>query len=139
MADKTPGFSAEEKAAMRERARELKAAAANADGDAEVRAKIAAMADDDRAKAERLHEAIREAFPELTPRTYYGMQAYAKDGKVLCFFQDAGKFKARYCTFGFNDNASLDDGEMWPTSFAVTELTDDALARILALVKRAVG
>jgi uncharacterized protein YdhG (YjbR/CyaY superfamily) len=139
MADTGPGFTAEEKAAMKERARELKAAAANADGEADVLAKIAKMAPADRAMAERLHAAIREAAPGLAPRTYYGMPAYAKDGKVLCFFQDAGKFKARYATFGFNDTAALDDGTMWPTAFAVAELTDDVVARIVALVKKAAG
>ena len=139
MADTGPGFTAEEKAAMKERARELKATAANADGEADVVAKIAKMAPADRAMAERLHAAIRESIPGLAPRTYYGMPAYAKDGKVLCFFQDAGKFKARYATFGFNDIAGLDDGSMWPTAFAVAELTDDTLARIVALVKKAAG
>ena len=139
MADTGPGFTAEETAAMKERARELKAAAANADGEADVLAKIAAMAPPDRAMAERLHAAIRDAIPALAPRTYYGMPAYAKDGKVLCFFQDAGKFKARYATFGFNDIAGLDNGSMWPTAFAVAELTDDTLARIVALVKKAAG
>jgi uncharacterized protein YdhG (YjbR/CyaY superfamily) len=139
MAETNTGFTAEEKAAMKERARELKATAANADGEAEVVAKIAAMAPADRAMAERLHAAIRKAVPGLAPRTYYGMPAYAKDGKVLCFFQDAGKFKARYATFGFNDIAALDDGDIWPTAFAVAELTDDAMARIIALVKKAAG
>jgi uncharacterized protein YdhG (YjbR/CyaY superfamily) len=133
------GFTAEERTAMRERARELKAAAANADGEAEVVAKIAAMAPADRAMAERLDAAIREAIPGLTPRTYYGMPAYALDGKVLCFVQDAGKFKARYATFGFNDIAALDDGDMWPTAFALARLTDDVVARIVALVKKAAG
>jgi uncharacterized protein YdhG (YjbR/CyaY superfamily) len=139
MGETNTGFTAEEKAAMKERARELKAEAANADGEADVVAKIAAMAPADRAMAQRLHAEIRAAVPRLTPRTYYGMPAYAKDGKVLCFFQDAGKFKARYATFGFNDIAALDDGDMWPTSFALADLTDDVVARIIALVKKAAG
>jgi uncharacterized protein YdhG (YjbR/CyaY superfamily) len=139
MADKAQGFSAEEKAAMKERIREAKAAAANADGEAEVRAKIAGMAAADRAMAERIHATMRSEFPDLVPRTYYGMPAYAKDGKAVCWFKDAGKFKSRYASFEFADVAALDDGEMWPVSFAVTRLTDDAMARIVALVKRAVG
>ena len=139
MAQKAGGFTAEEKAAMKERVREAKAAAANADGEADVQAKIAGMADADRAKAERIHATMRAEFPELAPRTYYGMPAYAKDGKVLCFFKDAGKFKTRYASFEFNDVAALDDGVMWPISYAVAELNDDVLARIVALVKRALG
>lgn len=139
MADKATGFSAAEKAAMKERVREAKAAAANADGEAEVRAKIAGMAAADRAMAERIHATMRSEFPDLAPRTYYGMPAYARDGKVVCWFKDAGKFKSRYASFEFADVAALDDGEMWPVAFAVARLTDDAVARIVALVKRAVG
>jgi len=138
MAEKKPGFTAEEKAAMKERIREEKAAAANADGEAEVRAKIAGMAPADRAMAERIHKTIRAEFPALAPRTYYGMPAYAKDGKAVCWFKDAGKFNSRYASFEFADVAALDDGEMWPVSFAVTKLTDDAMARIVGLVRRAV-
>lgn len=139
MANKTPGFTAEEKAAMKERVREAKAAAANADGEAEVRAKIAGLAPADRVIAERIHGTMRAEFPDLAPRTYYGMPAYAKDARVLCWFKDAGKFKSRYASFEFADVAALDDGEMWPVSFAVTRLTDDAVARIVALVRRALG
>jgi uncharacterized protein YdhG (YjbR/CyaY superfamily) len=134
-------FTAEERAAMRERAKEMKAAKGGkkADGTAEVREKIAAMADEDRVLAERLHEIITKAAPELTPRTWYGMPAYARHGKVVCFFQDAGKFKARYSTLGFQDSANLDDGVMWPTSFAVTRLTPAVEKQIAALIKKAVG
>ena len=139
MGDKAPGFTAEEKAAMKERIREEKAAAANADGESEVRAKIAGMAPADRAMAERIHMTIRTEFPDLAPRTYYGMPAYAKGGKAVCWFKDAGKFKSRYASFEFADVAALDDGEMWPVAFAVTRLTDDVMARIVALVRRAVG
>ena len=141
----TGGFTAEERAAMQERAKEVKAArrrpgaAQEADQLAEVLAKIAAMADADRVLAERVHAIITTAAPELTPRTWYGMPAYAKDGKVLAFFQDAAKFKARYATLGFNDAARLDDGEMWPTSFAITELTPEVEQRIGDLVRRAAG
>lgn len=138
---KFDGFSDDERAAMKEHARELKAAArrgkAKADGEHDVLAKIAEMADEDRALAERLHEIIKAAAPDLVPRTWYGMPAYSKDGKVLCFFQSAQKFKARYATLGFNDVASLDDGAMWPTALALTELTAENEARITALVKRA--
>ncbi len=135
------GFTAEERAAMKERAKEVKAAkrGKKGDGTAEVLEKIAAMADEDRALAERLHEIITKAAPELTPRTWYGMPAYARDGKVVCFFQDAGKFKARYATLGFQDTANLDDGPMWPTSFAVTKLTPAVEKQVVALVKKAVG
>ncbi|MFG2250235.1 iron chaperone [Spirillospora sp. NPDC048823] len=141
--EKFDGFTDDERAAMKEHARELKAAArlgkAKADGERDVLAKIAEMADADRVIAERLHEIVKTAAPDLVPRTWYGMPAYAKDGKVLCFFQSAQKFKARYATLGFNDVASLDDGAMWPTAFALTELTADNEARITALVKRAAG
>jgi uncharacterized protein YdhG (YjbR/CyaY superfamily) len=135
------GFTAEERAAMREHAQELKAARsrpAGADGTSDVLAKIAAMAPEDRAIGERIHALITAAAPTLTPRLWYGMPAYSKDGNVLCFFQDAKKFKSRYATLGFSDRAALDDGEMWPTAFALKELTPAAEAKISALVKRAV-
>ncbi len=135
------GFTAEERAAMKERAKETKTAkrGKKVDGTGEVLEKIAAMADADRALAERLHEIITKAAPELTPKTWYGMPAYARDGKVVCFFQDAGKFKVRYATLGFQDAANLDDGAMWPTSFALTKLTRAVEQQIVALVKKAVG
>jgi uncharacterized protein YdhG (YjbR/CyaY superfamily) len=138
------GFTDEERAAMRERAEELKAAArrgpraGKADGESDVLAKIAEMPEPDRAMAERLHAIIKASAPVLSPRTWYGMPAYAKDGKVVCFFQTAQKFKTRYATFGFSDKANLDEGTMWPTSFALTELTAADVARIGALVKKAV-
>lgn len=133
------GFTAEERSAMRERVRELKSArAGEADGASEVLAKIAAMAPADRAMGERVHAVVMAAAPSLVPRLWYGMPAYAKDGKVVCFFQDAKKFKSRYATLGFSDSAALDDGEMWPTAFALRDLTAAAEARITALVKRAV-
>jgi uncharacterized protein YdhG (YjbR/CyaY superfamily) len=135
-ANKKDGFTAEEKAAMRARARELKD---KTDGETAVRAAIAAMSPKDRAIAKRLHELIKAAAPDLTPKTWYGMPAYAKDGKVVCFFRDAGKFKDRYATFGFNDAAKLDEGSMWPTAFALMELTAADEKKINALVKRAVG
>ena len=130
-------FTAEEKAAMRERARELKAQAGKADAEREVLAKIAEMQEPDRVMAERLHALITASAPDLSPRTWYGMPAYAKDGNVICFFQSAEKFKARYATFGFSDKANLDEGAMWPTSFALKELTAAEEARIGELVKRA--
>jgi uncharacterized protein YdhG (YjbR/CyaY superfamily) len=134
------GFTAEERAAMRERARELKAAAAGkADAESDVLARIAEMPDPDRAMAERLHALVKASAPALSPRTWYGMPAYAKDGKVVCFFQSADKFKARYATFGFSDKANLDEGAMWPTSFALKELTAAEESRIAALVKKAVA
>src|SRR5579884_1999908 len=139
------GFTDEERAAMRERAQELKAAArrgpraGKADGESAVLAKIAEMPDADRAMAERLHAIIKASAPSLSPRTWYGMPAYAKDGKVVCFFQSAGKFKARYATFGFSDKANLDDGNMWPTYFALKELTSAEEKKIAALVKKAVA
>jgi uncharacterized protein YdhG (YjbR/CyaY superfamily) len=137
------GFSAEERAAMKERARELKAEArANKDkaaGEHDLLAKIAEMSDPDRSMAERLHAIIKASAPELSPKTWYGMPAYAKDGKVVCYFTPAQKFNSRYATFGFNDTANLDDGAMWPTSFALTELTAADEARIAALVKQAVS
>jgi uncharacterized protein YdhG (YjbR/CyaY superfamily) len=133
---KNEGFSAEEKAAMKARARELKA---KEDGESAVRAAIAAMLPKDRAIAKRLHELVKAAAPELSPKTWYGMPAYAKDGKVICFFRDAGKFKERYAMFGFNDSAKLDEGAMWPVAFALTELTRATETRISALVKKAVA
>ncbi len=140
----TPGgFTDEEQAAMKERARELKAGsrrgprAKKADGEADVLAKIAEMPAPDRAMAERIHAIIKASAPTLSPKTWYGMPAYAKDGKVVCFFQSADKFKARYATLGFNDPANLDDDNMWATAFALKELTDVEEARITELVKRA--
>ena len=133
------GFTDEERAAMRERARELKAEKDRAGGEAAVLEKIAEMQESDRAMAERLHAIIKATAPALSPKTWYGMPAYAKDGKVLCFFQSAQKFKTRYATFGFSDTANLDEGAMWPTSFALKELTATEEARIVALVKKAVS
>ena len=130
------GFTAEERAAMRERAQELKAG--DADGEGTVLAKIAEMPQPDRALAERIHALIKASAPGLSPRTWYGMPAYAKDGKVVCFFQSAHKFKARYATFGFSDKANLDQGAMWPTSFALKKLTAAEEKKIGALVKKAV-
>jgi uncharacterized protein YdhG (YjbR/CyaY superfamily) len=137
---KSEGFTAEERAAMRERARELKAEAQKADGERAVLAKIAEMPETDRAMAERLHEIVKASAPELSPKTWYGMPAYAnKDGKVVCFFQSAEKFNARYATLGFSDQANLDEGAMWPTSFGLKELGAAEEAKIGALVKRAAG
>ena len=139
------GFTDEERAAMRERVQELKDAArrgsrtGKADGESDVLAKIAEMPERDRAMAERLHALIKASAPALSPRTWYGMPAYAKDDDVVCFFQSAQKFKARYATFGFSDKANLDEGAMWPTSFALKELTAAEEATIGALVKRAVS
>ncbi len=134
---KKEGFSAEEKAAMRARAKELKAAA---DGETAVSEALAKMTPDDRAIGERLHAIVKKAAPELVPKTWYGMPAYAnKDGKVVCFFRDAAKFKERYAMFGFNDSAKLDDGSMWPVAFAVAKLTKADEARIAKLVKQAVS
>jgi uncharacterized protein YdhG (YjbR/CyaY superfamily) len=137
------GFTDEERGAMKERAKELKAEARadkdKAEGERAVLAKIAEMPDPDRVLAERLHALIKASAPALSPRTWYGMPAYAKDGKVLCFFTPASKFKERYATFGFNATANLDEGTMWPTSFALTELTAADEARIGALVKKAVS
>jgi len=124
---------------MRERVKELKASTSKADGERAVLAKIAAMPPKDRAMGKRLHEIIKANAPELSPRTWYGMPAYAKKGEVVCFFQNAGKFKARYSTFGFSDKANLDEGHMWPTGFALTELTPADEERIAALVKKAVA
>jgi uncharacterized protein YdhG (YjbR/CyaY superfamily) len=130
-------FTKEERAAMKERAKELKKSASDAENLKDQLAKIAEMADDDRAIAERLHEAIMVNVPELTPKLWYGMPGYALDGKIVCFFQDANKFKSRYATFGFNDSANLDDGDMWPTSFALTAITPAIEEKIVALVKKA--
>jgi uncharacterized protein YdhG (YjbR/CyaY superfamily) len=136
---KSKGFTAEERAAMKERARELKASKNKADWESDVLAKIAEMPKADRAMAERIHAIVKANAPGLSPKTWYGMPAYARDdGKIVCFFQSADKFKARYATFGFNDTASLDDGGMWPTSFALKELTAKEEAKIGALVKKAV-
>jgi uncharacterized protein YdhG (YjbR/CyaY superfamily) len=134
---KKEGFSAEEKAAMRARAKELKAAA---DGETAVRGALAEMTPHDRAIGKRFHEIVKETAPELTPKTWYGMPAYAnKEGKVVCFFRDAGKFKERYAMLGFNDTAKLDDGSMWPVAFAVKELKKAEEAKIAKLVKQAVS
>jgi uncharacterized protein YdhG (YjbR/CyaY superfamily) len=136
------GFTADEKAAMRERAKELKAesraSADRADGERDIRAKIAEMPAPDRVIAERLHALIARTAPELAPKTWYGMPAYTKDGKIVCFFKAADKFKSRYATFGFEENANLDDGAMWATSWAITKLTAADEAKIGALVKKAV-
>ena len=140
---KTSGFTDEEKAAMKERAQELKAEArANkdkAEGESAVLAKIAEMPEPDRTMAKRLHAIIKASAPTLSPKTWYGMPAYAKDGKVVCFFQSAQKFNTRYASFGFNDEANLDEGSMWPIAFALKELTAVEEARISALVKKAVS
>jgi uncharacterized protein YdhG (YjbR/CyaY superfamily) len=138
-------FTDEEQAAMRERAREVKAAArrgsrsGKADGESDVLAKIAEMQGQDRAMAERVHAIVKASAPDLSPKTWYGMPAYAKDGKVVCFFQSAQKFKSRYATLGFSDEANLDEGAMWPTAFALTELKAAEEARIGELVKKAVS
>jgi uncharacterized protein YdhG (YjbR/CyaY superfamily) len=139
------GFTDQERAAMKERARELKAEARGgrrpkrADGERDVLAKIAEMPKPDRVMAERLHAIVKSSAPALSPRTWYGMPAYAKDGNVVCFFQSAHKFKARYATFGFSDKANLDDGTVWPVAFALKELTAADETRIGALVRKAVG
>ena len=136
---KSKGFTDEERAAMKERAKELKAEARKEDAERAVLAKIAEMPEPDRVMAKRLHEIIKASAPALSPKTWYGMPAYAKDGKVVCFFQSAQKFNSRYATFGFSDKANLDEGAMWPTSFALKELTATEEAKISALVKRAVS
>jgi uncharacterized protein YdhG (YjbR/CyaY superfamily) len=142
---KSKGFTAEERAAMKERAQELKAdqdlkaEARRADGEKALLAKIAEMPKPDRVMAKRIHAIVKASAPDLSPKTWYGMPAYSKDGKVVCFFQSAHKFKSRYATFGFNDTANLDDGAMWPTSFALTELTPAEEAKIGKLVKKAVS
>ena len=142
MAEKKPakkGFTAEERAAMKERARELKAAQTKEEAERDVLAKIAEMPKADRALAKRIHQIVKATAPSLSPRTWYGMPAYANDdGKIVCFFQSADKFKYRYATLGFNEAANLDQGVMWPTSFALTELTPKEEAKIAALVKKAV-
>ncbi|MET7472796.1 DUF1801 domain-containing protein [Streptomyces sp. NPDC005648] len=141
--EKYDGFTAAEREAMKERAKELKSTArrgrAKADTEAEVLAKIAEMTQEERVLAEGIHAIVKAAAPHLTPKTWYGMPAYAKDGKVVCFFQPASKFKARYSTLGFNDPATLDDGTMWPTAFALTALTPQNEAAITALIAKAAG
>src|SRR5512139_1578689 len=140
---KSKGFADDEKAAMKERAKELKAEARaskdKAEGESTVLAKIGEMPEPERAMALRLHALIKASAPALTPKTWYGMPAYAKDGKIVCFFQSAQKFNTRYATLGFNDTANLDEGAMWPTSYALKELTATEEARIIALVKKAVS
>lgn len=139
-AKKSKGFSSEERAAMKERAKELKAEKARADGESDLLAKIAEMPESDRTIATRIHEIMKANAPTLSPKTWYGMPAYAdKDGKIVCFFTAASKFNTRYATLGFNDSANLDEGAMWPTSFALKELTDTEAAKIVALVKKAVN
>ena len=133
------GFTADERAAMKERAAELKSSGEKADGEADVLAKIAAMPEPDRSMATRIHAIVKAAAPSLSPKTWYGMPAYARDGKVVCFFQDAKKFKSRYATLGFSDEAKLDDGNLWPSAFALIKLTAAEEARISALVKQAAG
>ena len=132
------GFTADERAAMKERARELKAEAAKADGESDLLAKIAEMPKADRVMAERIHAIVAATAPDLSPKTWYGMPAYARDGKIVCFFKSADKFKSRYATFGFEEMATLDDGAMWPTSYALTKLTPADEKKIAALVKKAV-
>jgi len=136
---KSKGFAADEKAAMRERAKELKAEANQADAEQAVLAKIAEMSDSDRVMAERIHAIVKASAPNLAPKTWYGQPAYAKDGKIVCFFQPADKFQSRYATLGFSDDANLDEGTMWPTSWALTKLTAADEARIAELVKKAVS
>jgi uncharacterized protein YdhG (YjbR/CyaY superfamily) len=137
---KSKGFTPEERAAMKERAEELKAEARTADGESALLAKVAEMKGKDRAMGRRIHEIVKAGAPSLSPKTWYGMPAWAnKDGKVVCFFQSAEKFKSRYATFGFSDQANLDAGAMWPTSFALTELTAADEKKIGALVKKAVS
>jgi uncharacterized protein YdhG (YjbR/CyaY superfamily) len=136
---KSRGFTDEERAALKERSQELKTEARKADGETALLAKLAEMPEPDRAMGERLHAIVKASAPDLSPKTWYGMPAYAKDGKVVCYFQSAHKFKSRYATFGFNDSANLDEGAMWPTSFALKELTAAAEAKIGALVKQAVS
>jgi uncharacterized protein YdhG (YjbR/CyaY superfamily) len=137
---KSKGFTDEERAAMKERARELKAEAEKAEGESDVLAKIAEMPESDRIMAERLHTIIKASAPSLSPKTWYGQPAYAnKDGKIICFFQSADKFKTRYATLGFQHDAHLDDGGMWPVAFALKKLTAAEEARIVALVKKAAG
>jgi uncharacterized protein YdhG (YjbR/CyaY superfamily) len=143
MAEKKGGFTAEERAAMRARAQELKAeeraSKSRAEGERDVLAAIAAMKGKDRTMAKRLHAIVKASAPTLSPKTWYGMPAYAKEGKVVCFFKSAGKFNSRYATFGFEEAANLDEGAMWPTSYALKQLTDADEKRIAALVKKAVS
>ena len=143
MAEKKAGFTADERAAMRARAQELKAEAraskSRAEGERDVLAAIAAMKGKDRTMAKRLHAIVKDSAPTLAPKTWYGMPAYAKEGKVVCFFKSAGKFNSRYATFGFEEAANLDEGAMWPTSYALKQLTDADEKRIAALVKKAVS
>ena len=136
---KSKGFTAEERAAMKERAKELKAEAERADGESALLEKIAEMKGNDRAMAKRLHAIVKATAPDLSPKTWYGMPAYARDGKVVCFFKSAEKFKSRYATLGFGEEANLDDGAMWPTDFALKKLTDAEEKKIVALVKKAVS
>lgn len=142
---KSPGFTDEERDAMKEHVKEWQAEArrgkgsSTADGEPDLLAKIAAMPQPDRGMAERLHALVKANAPVLSPRTWYGMPAYAKDGNVVCFFQSSQKFKTRYCTLGFTDKARLDDGRMWPSAFALTDLTESEAAQIAALLKKAVG
>jgi uncharacterized protein YdhG (YjbR/CyaY superfamily) len=140
---KSKGFTGEERAAMKERAKELKAEARakqdKVDGESDVLAKIAEMLEPDRTIAKRLHEIVKVSAPDLAPKTWYGMPAYAKDGKIVCFFQSAQKFNTRYPTFGFNDTANLDEGDLWPVAFALKELTATVEAKISTLVKKAVS
>jgi hypothetical protein len=138
-ANRSTGFTAEERAAMRERVKEMKASAMASEGEADVIAKIAEMPEPDRSMAKRIHALVKEAAPGLTTRTWYGMPAYARDGKIVCFFKGKYKFNVRYATFGFSDEAHLDEGSMWPDSYALTKLTSADEARITALVKQAVG
>jgi uncharacterized protein YdhG (YjbR/CyaY superfamily) len=144
-AGKYDGFTDEERSAMKERARELKATphrgsrSARADAESDVLAKIAEMPDTDRVLAERIHDIIKGSAPGLAPRTWYGMPAYAKDGKIVCFFQSAQKFKTRYATLGFSDQANLDDGDMWPSAYALKDLTAAGQERIAALIQKAVN
>lgn len=133
------GFTEEERDAMKERAKELKSSRGKADGEADVLAKIAEMSDSDRVIAERLHEIVKATAPELTARTWYGSPAYAKNGKIVCFFQGKDKFNTRYATLGFNDPAQLDDGAMWPTAYALTKLTPAVEKQVAALITKAVG
>ena len=137
---KSKGFTAEERAAMKERSRELKAASrGKTDGESDLLAKIADMQEPDRAMAQRVHAIVKASAPELSPRTWYGMPAYAQDGKVVCFFKPAEKFKSRYATLGFSDQARLDEGAFWPVEFALKEMTDSEEATIGRLLRRAVG
>lgn len=136
---KSDGFTAEEKAAMKERAKELKASASRADEEKAALDKIAEMPEHDRKLAEKVHAIVKASAPSLSAKTWYGMPAYAKNGKIVCFFQAAAKFEARYATLGFNDSALLDDGDFWPTAFAVKDLTPAIEAKIAELVKKAAG